>query len=656
MSDLGDIGAILDSKPLANLDWLEVDEEEYRALERLPQQNLDSVPELEEQWGRLRDEDQYRLSAENQVLESSRQPVEASGMSEEDALAVVEKFARRHVQAGVLPRDLINILKSNFDSTLLSKSKDTIRTVLKERGVLGSVYIDSTLFPGCHNTGSIKGLTANTESAKYVKAKSACADCIHNREGRCSVFQKELILDVEYTQDLWEEYAQRMEREGKDLSHLQGLSVKEKLQRAFLDSTLVAHTPLDNKPRIKDPTEGITYEEALAQVRSADIKQEILEDTRCQKKVRRVAQEMMRGNHGPQVKDLVASDPDLSSLQPKLNLLGRLYADLSYFPTHKAASEFLKSLPVVPPVVVGIPYEEKSLNSRQAQASTLDIRSEAVLSGVVKRYFHSRKGHTAEKEDRLKSVLSSASEKKVMAFIQKVYEIPLPREVRSYEATSIYDPTQGITPDQADVQLLEASMVPQEVVEDPVVDKIKRKLALRMLCGDHDTRVAGVITSDSRLASLRDHLHLLGNLYVDTSLVTFDDITKVAKKRPEVGDLPLLTPNNRDIFFQKPETHAAIAARVATIKDIPEGSKEHLEFVRSLISKLGNADENKVVAIAKKAFSTQVVKRAPMGSDMLEEFEFSVVAKDASLGTLDLVENRDEDPLDLDMRGGLTLE
>ena len=67
MADLGDIGAVLEEEPASNLDWLDVDEADYREQDTLPKQNLDAVPELEAQWKELTDADKYRLSPENRT-------------------------------------------------------------------------------------------------------------------------------------------------------------------------------------------------------------------------------------------------------------------------------------------------------------------------------------------------------------------------------------------------------------------------------------------------------------------------------------------------------------------------------------------------------------------------------------------------------------
>jgi hypothetical protein len=49
--ELGDIsGFLAEAGGVSNLDWLDVDEEEYRQQDTLPKQNLDIIPDLEAAW------------------------------------------------------------------------------------------------------------------------------------------------------------------------------------------------------------------------------------------------------------------------------------------------------------------------------------------------------------------------------------------------------------------------------------------------------------------------------------------------------------------------------------------------------------------------------------------------------------------------------
>jgi hypothetical protein len=618
MADLGDIGGILNETHVSDLDWLDVDEEEYRASEKLPKQNLDAVPELVEQWGRLSEEDQYRLHPENRTPENPNtsfwsERSTPGELSSEDAAAIVEKFAKRHVQAGVAGKDLISILKRNFDSRVLKASKEAVRGVLEERGLLGSVYIDSELFEDCYKGGPQEGLTANNKSAKFVLAKSDCSDCIHNREGRCSVFQKELVFDVEYTQNLWEEYEGHLEAQGKDLSGVQGLPVKARLQKALLASPAPTAQALDGKPIVADPTEGVTYEEARERLLAADVKQEVIRNHYGKRKIRRVAMEMMQGNHSSYVRDLIASDLALSPLENKLHLLGQLYLDLSYLPTYKAASEFIDSLgEQLPPLIVGVPYEEKELDSRYAQAARIDLTSDRALLHTVSRYFLTKFGHTldAKKKSVFKKLfakLQKMDEESVRKFAQGVYAKPVPQKVRQYEATVIYDPTEGITSEEAD-RRLDAAENKRVVVENPTKIANRQDVVGRMLRGDHGSKVATLLLNDERMDGLYDHLHLLGKLYVDTSLASPRAVEAASMANPEVKELPLLTPNNRDGFFEKPEVHAVVAKRVAKLKGIDK-DPHYTKLLRKVVDKLSSVSGEKVKAFARKAFSTPVKKK-----------------------------------------------
>jgi hypothetical protein len=624
MADLGDIGAILEDEPVSDLDWLDVDEDEYRATEALPKQNLDAVPELEAQWKDLTEADKYRLSPENREPANARTPFWSERsipgeISGDDAVAIVEKFAKRHVQAGVSGPDVIQILKSNFDAEVLSMSKKAVRGVLSERGLLGSVYIDSELFEDCYKGGPQKGLTANTRNAKYVLAKSQCGDCILNRKGRCSVFQKEIVLEVDYTKDLWEEYLDGIHMERKDLDGIQNLPVKARLQKALLASPIPESDALDGKPIVPDPTAGVTYEDAMDQLRSADIKREIVANTVNRKKVLRLAVDMMRGNHGPAVRDLLASDPAVASLKDELYVLGQLYLDLSYFPTYKVASQFIDlfekqgAADNLPPLIVGIPFEESELDKRYAHAPSLDIRSDKALLHTISRFFLTKQGRKLDNTKKalfkkLFARLKKSDEADVRAFAQKVYKKPVPKEVSKYQATVIYDPTHGISSEQADSQLRKADRK-RVVVENPTKISNTKDLVGRMLRGDHGNKVATLIKQDDRLSKLSKHLHLLGRLYVDTSLATPREVEAAAAANPAVRELPLLTPNNRKGFFKKPEVHALIAKRVAKIKGI-DTDPAYTQTLRNVVSRLSQTSEGKVMAFARKAFSMPVKGKA----------------------------------------------
>src|SRR5690554_973896 len=155
MSDLGNLAHLLtdESKSLADLDWLDVDQDEYRRLDRLPRQNLDSIPELEEQWKYLTDQDRFRLSPENREPSCPNTPFwsersQANDLGDPAKLEIVEAFFRRDLQAGLTVKEAAARVSRSFDADLIKKAFPRIKAASREEGLLGVVYVDASLFPG----------------------------------------------------------------------------------------------------------------------------------------------------------------------------------------------------------------------------------------------------------------------------------------------------------------------------------------------------------------------------------------------------------------------------------------------------------------------------------------------------------------------------
>ena len=50
MAELGDISSFIKEGSVANLNWLDVNEQQYRELDLLPKQNLDIAPDMQALW------------------------------------------------------------------------------------------------------------------------------------------------------------------------------------------------------------------------------------------------------------------------------------------------------------------------------------------------------------------------------------------------------------------------------------------------------------------------------------------------------------------------------------------------------------------------------------------------------------------------------
>jgi hypothetical protein len=238
MSDLGDLDEILKDRMLADLDWLDVDKDTYRAMEKLPQQNLDAVPELEEQWKHMSDGDMFRLSPENREVRDAKSPfwserTTPGDLDEEKELEILARFSADALQKGAKVSSIIRYIQKKFTPRTIRRAARTVLpAVFKENGLLGNVYVDSALIPDCNSGKTTKNASIG-KTAKYVKAKPECEGCVFNKGGRCSALKKELVHKIQYDEDLWGHYKGLFEAQGKN-TDLDGIPVRARLQRAFL--------------------------------------------------------------------------------------------------------------------------------------------------------------------------------------------------------------------------------------------------------------------------------------------------------------------------------------------------------------------------------------------------------------------------------------
>lgn len=613
MADLGDLTTLLsdESKTLSDLDWVDVNEEEYREYEKLPKQNLDAIPDLEEQWGYLTDEDKYRLSPENREPSKPNTPFWSereisNDLTDDVKLEVVEQFLRKHLMAGTTAKEATTLLKSHFDKSVLVKASDTIKKAFSERGLLGTVYVDSSLFPNCDQGEGQEFVGRHNKGAKFVVAKDKCSGCVWAKEGKCSRFQKELVFDIQYTEDTWAFYQNKAESLGKDLSGIPDhFSIKEKIRNASLAPLKKGTAAIDSKPVVRNLAATVSNEQALTSLESAEIQREVVANVYRSGKLKKIGMAMLEGNHGPSVRDAIASDKGVSSLQPHLNLLGHLYADLSFFDTREAANAYLEDHKGL--LTYGKPSDEKVASSSSFQSFSLN--SPEALNKILHRYALSQYGPEYEATKgkviaKMGKRVASFDEDKLRSFAQSVYANPLPEKIRRYEhlAPSIFDPTRGITSSEARHDLAETEIT-RERVDSRYRPEIARKLAHKMLRGDHSEAMVTRLASEG-FDTLEKHLHLMGRLYVLSSYITKEELAKW--KNPELQNLPYLSPGEVEGFFEKESTQAAVLKRYAQIKGIKGASDKGREVIASLYPKIQAMPSSEFQSFAQMVYSRPV--------------------------------------------------
>lgn len=216
----------------ADLKWLDVDESDYRSLDKLPKQNLDITPDLKALW-RHQDEPASKFVPNTGAPKTMGDLSQFHGKLAAD----IARTARLAIMQSTDPAWLKHALDSRYDLTTLRANRTALAGVLAERGLLGSYYIDASDFPTCAS-GSKKAaefVRRFAGQAQFVKAKDACKDCIHRKAAtgsdHCSVFHKKIVMEVPFTDEL----AEAVEKsQGKKTAA--AMTARERIQGAFLAS------------------------------------------------------------------------------------------------------------------------------------------------------------------------------------------------------------------------------------------------------------------------------------------------------------------------------------------------------------------------------------------------------------------------------------
>ncbi len=267
MAELGDLSEFLKEGGVSNLDWLEIDPEEYRENDTLPRQNLDVSPDLVALWSH---EDK---PASSYVENKGSLPHTMGDLSQEHGPLRAKpedivKVARLALMQSPDLRRFQDTLLKRFDRDSLREARTMLASVLGERGLLGRLYINASDFNGCDRGASQPAEFARryASDAKFVIAKDKCAGCVHAMHtptggDTCAVFHKEIKLQVPYTDALAAEVEQMQRSNGKAVQ-ASGADPRERIRHAFLvgDVTVMGAPltpkPIDDVARLMRPVEA----------------------------------------------------------------------------------------------------------------------------------------------------------------------------------------------------------------------------------------------------------------------------------------------------------------------------------------------------------------------------------------------------------------
>lgn len=280
-----DLGDFLKDASVADLDWLDVDEVEYRKTDHLPKQNLDIQPDLEAFWAREGESPTHYL-VPNHV------PVPTPGVSnpktmgdmsqmhgrlrgDAEEIAKVARLAM--MQSDDIQRVRGELLK-RYPLDTLQEHREILGSVMQERGLVGRYYVVAEDFQGMDQVKAASFINKYAPTSRYVLSKTACGGCPHcvtaqpNDPGHCRSFNRELVTEVPYTAKLATLIEQSQVARGRTIQASAGVTPKERVRRAYLGGVAVVSKPeyvgqgLDHQVKVQVAPEAAR--EQLVQVSS----------------------------------------------------------------------------------------------------------------------------------------------------------------------------------------------------------------------------------------------------------------------------------------------------------------------------------------------------------------------------------------------------
>jgi hypothetical protein len=242
-----DLSDFLKDASVADLQWLDVDEEKYRAEAVLPKQNLDIKPDLEALWAR-EGESPVTYLVPNVV------PVPNPGISDPHTMGDMSQV---HGKLSPKPEEIAKIarlalmqsddlgrmrseLTRRYPLETLQDHREVLASVLQERGLVGRYYVVSEDFSGVNHAKAEAFINKYAPTARYVLSKTACGGCPHcitaqpSNPGHCSEFNRELVTEVPYTAKLAESVERSQVARGRTVQASEGASAKERIRAAYL--------------------------------------------------------------------------------------------------------------------------------------------------------------------------------------------------------------------------------------------------------------------------------------------------------------------------------------------------------------------------------------------------------------------------------------
>lgn len=220
--------------PIQDLSWLAVDEDEYRANERLP--DNEKALNVKDQLRVLWDHHVHRgPGAFNLVPNLEKPPVGIEILKEgSEDLDDLEKKVKIAMMNGVTGEALVELIRTKFARDTIEASKEILEKLAFEQGVLGFAYIDPNLLD-CQKATKFGN---SFKLPEFVKKRTKCADCTFISKDICLKFELPVVEEIQFSSSLVAKLKKKLDVRGFKYEDDSTLEPKQRLQLIFLSRYL----------------------------------------------------------------------------------------------------------------------------------------------------------------------------------------------------------------------------------------------------------------------------------------------------------------------------------------------------------------------------------------------------------------------------------
>lgn len=253
MADLGDISGFMregsGSGTVNDLDWLDVNEKDYRELDTLPKQNLDIVPDLQAAWSHTDRPVSSFVPNTGDAPRTMGDMSEVHGRLASETVEQIRKVARFALMQSTDTERFKDALGTRFDKGTLREARTVLAEVLAERGLIGKWYIEGRDFHACGKISkqAVEFARRYASEARYLVACEGCPSCAEKVGTTCSTFQKQVVLEVPYTEALADRVEQIKAASGKKVQ-ASTATPRERIRQAMLAQDMKLESVQTPKP------------------------------------------------------------------------------------------------------------------------------------------------------------------------------------------------------------------------------------------------------------------------------------------------------------------------------------------------------------------------------------------------------------------------